>query len=207
MIIPRNSPIPIRMAQDFTTYENGQTAISIHVVQGEREFIKDCRSLAQFTLAGIPPMLAGAARIRLTFSIDADGLLTVSATEQTTGIIQQVEVKPSYGLSAEDYALMLKQGYEHGEEDLNNRLLIAAKIKAEQLITQLESALSLDAHLLDEDQINDLKVCVWDVKQNLETQDRLSIQKACDNLALLAQPFAEKRIAHAIKQKFQHQTI
>ena len=207
VIIPRNSPIPIRMAQDFTTYENGQTAISIHVVQGEREFIKDCRSLAQFTLAGIPPMLAGAARIRLTFSIDADGLLTVSATEQTTGIIQQVEVKPSYGLSAEDYALMLKQGYEHGEEDLNNRLLIAAKIKAEQLITQLESALSLDAHLLDEDQINDLKVCVWDVKQNLETQDRLSIQKACDNLALLAQPFAEKRIAHAIKQKFQHQTI
>ncbi len=207
VIIPRNSPIPIRMAQDFTTYENGQTAISIHVVQGEREFIKDCRSLAQFTLAGIPPMLAGAARVRLTFSIDADGLLTVSATEQTTGIIQQVEVKPSYGLSTEDYALMLKQGYEHGEEDLNNRLLIAAKIKAEQLITQLESALSLDAHLLDEDQINDLKVCVWDVKQKLETQDRLSIQKACDNLALLAQPFAEKRIAHAIKQKFQHQTI
>lgn len=207
VIIPRNSPIPIRMAQDFTTYENGQTAISIHVIQGEREFVKDCRSLAQFTLTGIPPMLAGAARVRLTFSIDADGLLTVSATEQTTGIIQQVEVKPAYGLSTEDYALMLKQGYEHGEEDLNNRLLIAAKIKAEQLITQLESALSLDAQLLDEDQVNDLKVCVWDVKQNLQTQDRLSIKKACDNLALLAQPFAEKRIAHAIKQKFQHQTI
>jgi molecular chaperone HscA len=207
VIIPRNSPIPIRMAQDFTTYENGQTAISIHVVQGEREFVKDCRSLAQFTLTGIPPMLAGAARIRLTFSVDADGLLTVSAKEQETGIIQQVEVKPSYGLNAEDYALMLKQGYEHGEEDLNNRLLIAAKIKAEQLITQLESALNLDDQLLDEDQINALKVCAWDVKQKLETQDRLSIQKACDSLALLAQPFAEKRIAHAIKQKFQHQTI
>ena len=207
VIIPRNSPIPIRMAQDFTTYENGQTAISIHVVQGEREFVIDCRSLAQFTLTGIPPMLAGAARIRLTFSVDADGLLTVSAKEQETGIIQQVEVKPSYGLNAEDYALMLKQGYEHGEEDLNNRLLIAAKIKAEQLITQLESALNLDDQLLDEDQINALKVCAWDVKQKLETQDRLSIQKACDSLALLAQPFAEKRIAHAIKQKFQHQTI
>ena len=206
-IIPRNSPIPIRMAQDFTTYENGQTAISIHVVQGEREFVKDCRSLAQFTLTGIPPMLAGAARIRLTFSVDADGLLTVSAKEQATGIIQQVEVKPSYGLNAEDYALMLKQGYEHGEEDLNNRLLIAAKIKAEQLLTQLESALNLDAHLLDEDQINALKVCVWDVKQKLNIQDCSSIQKACDDLALLAQPFAEKRIAHAIKQKFQHQTI
>jgi molecular chaperone HscA len=207
VIIPRNSPIPIRMAQDFTTYENGQTAISIHVVQGEREFVKDCRSLAQFTLTGIPPMLAGAARIRLTFSIDADGLLTVSAKEQETEIIQQVEVKPSYGLSTEDYALMLKQGYEHGEEDLSNRLLIAAKIKAEQLIAQLESALGLDAHLLDEDQINALKVCVRDVKQKLSVKDCSSIQKACDDLALLAQPFAEKRIAHAIKQKFQHQTI
>ncbi len=207
VIIPRNSPIPIRMAQDFTTYENGQTAISLHVVQGEREFAKDCRSLAQFTLTGIPPMLAGAARIRLTFSVDADGLLTVSAKEQTTGIIQQVEVKPSYGLSTEDYTLMLKQAYEHGAEDINNRLLIAARIKAEQLVTQLENALNLDAVLLDEDQINALKFCVWDVKQALETQDRSSIQKACDTLALLAQPFAEKRIAHAIKQKFQHQTI
>lgn len=207
VIIPRNSPIPICMAQDFTTYENGQTAISIHVVQGEREFVKDCRSLAQFTLTGIPPMLAGAARVRVTFNVDADGLLTVSAKEQTTEIIQQVEVKPSYGLNAEDYALMLKQAYEHGAEDLDNRLLVAARIKAEQLIAQLESALNLDTHLLDEDQINALKVCVWDLKQTLEMRDRASIQKACDNLALLAQPFAEKRIANAIKQKFQHQTI
>lgn len=207
VIIPRNSPIPICMAQDFTTYEDGQTAISIHVVQGEREFVKDCRSLAQFTLTGIPPMLAGAARIRVTFTVDADGLLTVSAKEQITETTQQVEVKPSYGLNTEDYALMLKQAYEHGAEDLDNRLLIATRIKAEQLITQLESALSLDAHLLDEDQINALKICVWDLKQTLEMQDRVSIQKACDNLALLAQPFAEKRIANAIKQKFQHQTI
>jgi molecular chaperone HscA len=207
VIIPRNSPIPICMAQDFTTYENGQTAISIHVVQGEREFVKDCRSLAQFTLTGIPSMLAGAARIRVTFNVDADGLLTVSAKEQTTGIIQQVEVKPSYGLSEEDYTLMIKQAYEHNTEDLDNRLLVAAQIKAEQLITQLESALNLDAHLLDEEQINALKVCVWDLKQTLETQDRASIQKACDTLAFLAQPFAEKRIANAIKQKFQHQTI
>ena len=207
VIIPRNSPIPIRMAQDFTTYENGQTAISIHVVQGEREFVKDCRSLAQFTLTGIPPILAGAARIRLTFSVDADGLLTVSAQEQTTGIAQQVEVKPSYGLTAEDYAVMLRQSFEHGKEDLNNRLLIAAKIKAEQLIAQLESALAIDAHLLDETTINDLKICIEAIKSQLSTQDRISIQEHCDKLALLAQPFAEKRIANAIKQKFQHQTI
>ncbi|MBP9828642.1 MAG: Hsp70 family protein [Proteobacteria bacterium] len=207
VVIPRNSPIPIRMAQDFTTFENGQTAINIHVVQGEREFVKDCRSLAQFTLTGIPPMLAGAARVRVTFSVDADGLLTVSATEQTTQTIQQIEVKPSYGLSTDDYTLMLRQAYEHAEEDMSNRLLIAAKIKAKQLVAQLESAIMLDAHLLDEDEINALKICVQDVKSTLEIQDRLSIQKACDTLALLAQPFAEKRIAYAIKQKFQHQTI
>lgn len=207
VIIPRNSPIPIRMAQDFTTFKDGQTAISIHVVQGEREFVKDCRSLAQFTLTGIPPMLAGAARVRVTFSVDADGLLTVSATEQITQTIQQIEVKPSYGLSTEDYTFMLKQAYEHAEEDMNNRLLMAAKIKAEQLIAQLESALNIDAHLLEEAQINALKICVQDVKSALERHDRLLIQQACDSLALLAQPFAEKRIAHAIKQKFKHQTI
>ena len=118
-----------------------------------------------------------------------------------------MEVKPSYGLTAEDYAVMLRQSFEHGKEDLNNRLLIAAKIKAEQLIAQLESALAIDAHLLDETTINDLKICIEAIKSQLSTQDRISIQEHCDKLALLAQPFAEKRIANAIKQKFQHQTI
>ncbi|MCE2715998.1 MAG: Hsp70 family protein [Pseudomonadota bacterium] len=206
-IIPRNSPIPISIAQDFTTFENGQTAISIHVVQGEREFVKDCRSLAQFSLTGIPPMLAGAARVRVTFKVDADGLLTVSATEQTTGTHQETEVKPSYGLNPEDYMSMLKQSHEHAEEDMNNRFLIAAKIKAEQLISQLESALQEDAKLLDAPQINTLKNCIQDVRLALKKNDRLFIQEACDNLSLIAQPFAEKRIAQAIKQKFQHQTI
>lgn len=206
-IIPRNSPIPISIAQDFTTFENGQTAIDIHVVQGEREFSADCRSLAKFTLTNIPPMLAGAARVRVTFRVDADGLLTVSAKEQTTHIIQQIEVKPSYGLSTEDYLAMLKKSHEHAKEDINNRLLIAAKIKAKQLVSQLESALQIDADLLDEDQISILNMCIQDVKLAMQKDDRLSIQEVCDNLTLRAQSFAEKRIAHAIEQKFQHQTI
>lgn len=207
VIIPRNSPIPIHMAQDFTTYENGQTAISIHVVQGEREFVKDCRSLAKFNLSGIPPMLAGAARIRVTFLVDADGLLTVSASEQATEVKQEVKVKPSYGLTAEDYTLMLKQAYEHGHDDINKRMLISTIQKAEQLIYQLKNALSVDSHLLDEAYVNDLKDCIQDVDHALADQERESIQKACDQLASLAQPFAEKRIANAIRQKLQHQTI
>lgn len=206
-IIPRNSPLPISIAQDFTTFENGQTAINIHVVQGEREFAKDCRSLAQFTLTGIPPMLTGAARVRVTFTVDVDGLLTVSAKEQTTGKIQQIEVKPSYGLSAEDYMVMLKQSYQHAEEDMNNRLLVAAEIKANQLIEQLENALQIDAQLLNNDQIKTLNICIQDVRLALKNKDRLLVQETCDKLSLIAQPFAEKRIAHAIKQKFQHQTI
>ncbi len=207
VIIPRNSPIPIHMAQDFTTYENGQTAMSIHVVQGEREFVKDCRSLAKFNLSGIPPMLAGAARIRVTFLVDADGLLTVSASEQATEVKQEVKVKPSYGLTAEDYTLMLKQAYEHGHDDINKRMLISTIQKAEQLIYQLKNALSVDSHLLDEAYVNDLKDCIQDVDHALAAQERESIQKACDQLASLAQPFAEKRIANAIRQKLQHQTI
>lgn len=207
VIIPRNSPIPINMAQDFTTYEHNQTAMSIHVVQGEREFVKDCRSLAKFTLSGIPPMLAGAARIRVTFLVDADGLLTVSATEQTTGIKQQIEVKPSYGLTAGDYALMLKQAYEHGQEDINQRMLVSTTQKAEQLIYQLKNALNTDFNLLDEAYINALKSCIQDVDCAIASKDREAIQKTCDKLAEIAQPFAEKRITNAIKQKLQHQTI
>ncbi len=207
VIIPRNSPIPIRMAQDFTTYENGQTAMSIQVVQGEREFVKDCRSLAKFTLNEIPPMLAGAARIRVTFAVDADGLLTVSAVEQATNLRQQIEVKPSYGLTTEDYALMLKQAYEHGQTDLNQRLLVSVTVKAEQLVGQLKNALDLDAHLLDADYLNALQDCIQDVNHALTTNERESIQKACDQLASIAQPFAEKRITNAIKQKLQTTTI
>ncbi len=126
-IVPRNTPIPAQLAQDFTTYQDGQSAMAIHVVQGEREMVADCRSLARFELSGIPPMTAGAARIRVSFAVDADGLLTVSAEERTTGVAQRVEVKPSYGLSHEDMADMLYDSMDNAEADMNLRLLTEAQ--------------------------------------------------------------------------------
>src|SRR5262249_30611750 len=147
-IVPRNTPIPVQLAQDFTTYQDGQTAMAIHVVQGEREMVADCRSLARFELLGIPPMTAGAARIRVTFAVDADGLLTVSAQERTTGVAQRVEVKPSYGLSHEDMADMLYDSLEHAEEDMTARLLTEARVEARRSLLALDSALAKDAALL-----------------------------------------------------------
>ena len=129
-VVPRNTPIPVQLAQDFTTYQDGQTAMAIHVVQGEREMVADCRSLARFELLGIPPMTAGAARIRVTFAVDADGLLTVSAEERTTGVAQRIEVKPSYGLSHDDMADMLYDSLENAEADMTPRLLTEARVEA-----------------------------------------------------------------------------
>ena len=147
-IIHRNTPIPAAQAQDFTTFQDGQTAMMIHVVQGEREMIDQNRSLARFELRAIPPMSAGAARIRVTFAIDADGLLTVSAREQTTGVEQTVEVKPSYGLSEQDMATMLRQSLEHARQDMVRRLLAEARVEAERAVLAVRSALAADGTLL-----------------------------------------------------------
>ena len=147
-IVPRNTPIPVQLAQDFTTYQDGQSAMAIHVVQGEREMVDDCRSLARFELLGIPPMTAGAARIRVSFAVDADGLLTVSAEEKTTGVAQRVEVKPSYGLSHDDMADMLYDSLDHAEEDMARRLLTEARVEARRNLLALDSALAKDGSLL-----------------------------------------------------------
>src|SRR5262249_51634028 len=151
-VIPRNTPIPVSVAQEFTTYQDGQSAMAIHVVQGERELAPDCRSLARFELRGIPPMTAGAARIRMTFSVDADGLLTVSAEEKTTGVVQRVEVKPTYGLDEDELADMIYDSLEHAEDDMARRLLQESRVEAQRLVQALDSALVSDGDLLDADE-------------------------------------------------------
>jgi molecular chaperone HscA len=147
-IIPRNSSIPSAMAQEFTTFKDGQTAMALHVVQGERELVSECRSLARFTLRGIPPMVAGAARIRVTFQIDADGLLAVSAVEQGSGVHAQVEVKPSYGLPPEQVAQMLTDALGHAEADAAARMLREAEVDARRLLDATHSALQQDGEAL-----------------------------------------------------------
>lgn len=200
-IIPRNSPIPVAIAQDFTTYQDGQTAMKIHVFQGEREFVKDCRSLAQFELIGIPPMKAGAPRIRIIFTIDADGLLAVSAQEQTSGIYQSVHVQPSYGLSAQDLQSMVQESMLHGQDDVESRLLQETKLEAEQIIYFVEHALLQDGDLLQIEAKNSLIKAVEALKSTLMFNDRYDISVQVKLLSELSQPFAEQRIERAIRQK------
>ena len=163
-IVPRNQTIPTAMAQDFTTYKDGQTALALHVVQGERDLVQDCRSLARFELRGIPPMSAGAARIRVTFTVDADGLLTVSAREQTSGVQAQINVKPSYGLSDEQIARMLQDSFATAQADKQARALAEARLEADRLILATESALQADGHLLGPQERADIDALILSLR-------------------------------------------
>src|ERR1044072_3739153 len=179
-IVPRNTPIPVQLAQEFTTYQDGQSAMAIQVVQGEREMVADCRTLARFELLGIPPMTAGAARIRVTFAVDADGLLTVSAEERTTGVAQRIEVKPSYGLSHDDMADMRYDSLEHAEDDMSRRLLTEARVEAERGLLALDGALAKDAALLSVEERAELDAARLRLQTAVKGEDRDEINAAAE---------------------------
>jgi molecular chaperone HscA len=199
-VIPRNSTIPIARAQEFTTFKDGQTAMALHVAQGERELVSDCRSLARFELRGIPPMVAGAARIRVTFQVDADGLLSVSAREQTTGHEARIEVKPSYGLSDDEIAAMLKDGYSHAADDAFRRALREAQVEAQRLVEAVQSALHEDARLLSEQERAHVDACVARLQAMMIGDDRRAIDTAMDALSKGTAEFAARRMNQSVQR-------
>lgn len=206
-IIPRNTPVPTAIAQEFTTYQDGQTAMKIHVVQGERELVSGCRSLAEFVLTDIPPMVAGAARIQVTFEVDADGVLTVSALEKTTETFQRITVKPSYGLNHEDLERMIQEGFEKGVEDIEKRLLIEVEVEAKQLLHSLKVAIEADSDLLSNEEKENLESKANYLKSILSQSDREMIRKQIKDLSVMSQSFAERRISRAIQKRLMGQPV
>ncbi|AUZ04370.1 MULTISPECIES: Fe-S protein assembly chaperone HscA [Vitreoscilla] len=199
-VIPRNSTIPTAMAQEFTTFKDGQNAMMIHVVQGERELVSDCRSLARFTLRGIPPMVAGAARIRVTFQVDADGLLSVSAQEQTTGVQAAVEVKPSYGLDDTTIMQMLKDSMKFAAEDMTSRARQEALVEAESILTAVGVALESDGDLLNEQERADVDAVMQALRTETESGDAASIRAKIEHLNHATDAFAAARMDRNIQR-------
>jgi len=193
-IVPRNQTIPTAMAQDFTTYQDGQTALALHVVQGERDLVADCRSLARFTLRGIPPMAAGAARIRVTFTVDADGLLSVSAKEQASGVEASVTVKPSYGLSDDQIATMLQESFSTAQQDMQARALVEARVDAERMLLATKSALDADGDLLDAQERTAIDASMSALRLSAQGNDAAAIEAATKALAEITEPFAAQRM-------------
>ena len=199
-IIPRNSTIPVARAQDFTTFKDGQTAMAIHVVQGERELVADCRSLARFELRGIPPMAAGAARIRVTYQVDADGLLSVFAREQLSGVEASVVVKPSYGLADDDVARMLEDSFKTAEVDMRARALREAQVEAQRIIEATNAALGADGELLDEAERAQVDVLIAALAQVAQGDDAGAIEAATKSLSEGTDEFAARRMDKGIKR-------
>lgn len=206
-IIPRNSTIPVARAQEFTTFKDGQTAMSIHVVQGERELIADCRSLAKFVLRGIPPMVAGAARIRVTFQVDADGLLSVTARELTSGVEAHIEVKPSYGLSDDEVSRMLTESLSHVQEDINARKLREAIVDAESLIAAIQAALDVDGDLLDAEERAALDGAMAGLHTAIASQVTREVNAATQRLNQISEPFAARRMDRNIQRALKGKNI
>ena len=199
-IVPRNQTIPTAMAQDFTTYKDGQTALALHVVQGERDLVADCRSLARFELRGIPPMAAGAARIRVTFTVDADGLLSVSAKEQGSGVAAQIDVKPSYGLSDDDIARMLQESFSTAQQDMQARALAEARVDADRMLQATQSALNADADLLEADEKLNIDTLMAAVASARADADAATIEAANQALVKGTENFAAQRMNRGIQK-------
>ena len=198
-IVPRNQTIPTAMAQDFTTYQDGQTALALHVVQGERDLVADCRSLARFELRGIPPMLAGAARIRVTFTVDADGLLSVDAKEQVSGVQARIDVKPSYGLSDDEIARMLKDSFSTAQQDMEARALAEARLDADRMVLAVNSALLSDSDLLSPEQKAEIDSLVASLVGTRENEVASAIELATKVLANGTEAFAAARMNRGIR--------
>jgi molecular chaperone HscA len=206
-VIPRNSTIPTARAQEFTTFKDGQTAMAIHVVQGERELVKDCRSLARFTLRGIPPMVAGAVRIRVTFQVDADGLVSVAAQELTSGATAQIDVKPSYGLTDAEIAHMLQSSFTHAREDADARVLAEAQTDAQRLIEATQAAMTQDGELLSTVERGAIESAISQLQSLMQRNDVREIKSAIEALSNATETFAAKRMNKSVAKALTGKTL
>ncbi|WP_394146979.1 Fe-S protein assembly chaperone HscA [Shewanella atlantica] len=206
-VVSRNTTIPVAKAQEFTTFKDGQTAMAFHVVQGERELVDDCRSLARFTLKGIPPLAAGAAHIRVTFQVDADGLLSVTAMEKSTGVQSSIQVKPSFGLTDEEIGSMLKDSMAHAKEDITRRMLAEQQVEAARVLETLSAALAKDGELLTADERNAIEQSMAVLVEVGAQDDADAIEKAIEALDASTQDFAAKRMDNSIKLALKGQSV
>ena len=206
-IIPRNTTIPVSRAQEFTTFKDGQTAMSVHIVQGERELVDDCRSLARFTLRGIPPMAAGAAHVRVTYQVDADGLLNVTAMEKSTGVQSSIQVKPSYGLTDDEIMQMLKASTDNAKGDIQARLLAEQRVEARRVIESVYSALENDQSLLNDDELSAVKNALISLEQLAIQEDSMAIKQGIKALDQATQEFAARRMDKSIRAALAGQNI
>ncbi|WP_312982927.1 Fe-S protein assembly chaperone HscA [Atlantibacter sp.] len=206
-VIPRNTTIPVARAQEFTTFKDGQTAMSIHVMQGERELVQDCRSLARFALRGIPAMLAGGAHIRVTFQVDADGLLSVSAMEKSTGVEASIQVKPSYGLTDDEIATMIKDSMSFAEQDVKARMLAEQKVEAARVLESLAGALATDAALLSAAERQVIDDAATALAQAAEGDDVDAIENAIKNVDKQTQEFAARRMDASVRQALKGHSV
>ena len=198
-VIPRNTTIPVAKAQEFTTFKDGQTAMAVHVLQGERELVDDCRSLARFELRGIPAMTAGAAHIRVTFKVDADGLLEVSAMEKSTGVETSITVKPSFGLEEHQITSMLMESMANAEGDMQARMLKEQQVEASRVIESIQAALFADSHLLSADEVTTIKSAITELASISQSDVVADIEAALEKLNDSTATFAERRMDSSIK--------